>query len=112
MFVNQDGYYDELGKPPKWLRKTIGPILAAGTAFIPGVGPFLAPVVLAADMELQAQEAKKEAKKQQKKEMAAIQAQIAAQQAQMRQPTGQEGQMWAPWMTPVAAIAALLLMGN
>lgn len=110
MFVNQDGYYDELGKPPKWLRKTIGPILAAGTAFIPGVGPFLAPVVLAADMELQAQEAKKEAKKQQKKAIAYAQAQQAPQPAQAAQAA--QAAQTQNLLLPLAAVAAILMMGS
>jgi hypothetical protein len=105
MFIDSNS---ELGKPPKWLRRAIGPIIAAGTAFIPGAGPFLAPIVLAADQELQAQEAKKEAKKQQQRAIAAYQ----AEQARAAVPPAAPAKQDLSAMLPLAALAAVLLLGS
>ncbi len=108
MFLH-DPYPSELGKPPKWLRGAIGPVLAVGAAFIPGVGPFLAPVILAADQGLQEQETKKTLKKQERRALAAPEAQTRL------QPTGPAKESSAKELNallPLAAVAALLFFGS
>lgn len=100
---------DELGKTPKWVRKYAVPLIGGvvSIAFPPAI-PFVA-LAVTGDQVAQAEAAERQAKKEQKKQTRAIAAQEQA--AQQRAAQAQAAQQ-PNLLLPLAAIAAVLLLGT